>query len=170
MAKGKLAVLMCVGIGALIPGSGARAQQAFTGVDGCAVLAQLVYAEVTTGVWDGPGAHRQAFHGGNESAVTTCNHTTRTVADAFTLAMNAVGAEIRWGYPSSGSGDACLSHFLEQCYPERYPFGGVNPWQAVSGTVLRAMPRGAASDQSVFSERALRLALRYALAREYRQR
>ena len=80
--------------------------------------------------------------------------------------MISVGADFRWDDAPPHPGDFCLSVFLEQCYPGRYPLQSpVGSWSAVSGTVQRAMPLGVASDQSVFSQGALRLALRAALQR-----
>ncbi|MDH3615365.1 MAG: hypothetical protein OEQ90_02735 [Gammaproteobacteria bacterium] len=168
MAKRNFALLMLASIGALALTNSVRAQEAFTGVDGCAVLAQLVYAEVTAAAWRSPSGIRPLIDLPGETKVTICNRTTRTVSKAFASAMTSVGAEVRWGYPSDDRGDYCLSGFLDQCYPDRNRLGlSVNAWSAVSKTVQRAMPQGVASDQSLFGEDVMRLALRSALGRRY---
>lgn len=166
MVKRKFAMLMLAGISTLAMLGDARAQHAYTGVDGCAVLAKLVYAELTGDAWYGPGRRQQAPYGRQASRVAICMHTTQTVSEAFTAAMNAIGADVRWGNPSVEPGDFCLSGFLEQCYPGRYPQHVGGRWQAVKTTIVQAMPLGTASDQSVFSTDAMQLALRSALAGE----
>jgi hypothetical protein len=150
----------------LVVTSNARGQELFTGVDGCAVLAQLVYSELTEAAWYGSSEFRPWTNNSGETKVTICNQTTRTVSKAFTAAMTSIGSDIRWGNQHVEPGDYCLSGFLEQCYPGRYPIdSSVDTWIAVSKTVQQAMPNGTGSDQSVFSSEAMRLALRSALAR-----
>ncbi|NNF40086.1 MAG: hypothetical protein HKN64_01820 [Woeseiaceae bacterium] len=168
MATGKFSALAVLAIAAMLPGLDVRAQQAFTGVDGCAVLGQLIYAEVSADAWRGPAGSEQARVDAGNAGVTVCTQTTRTVSSAYTAALRAVGEEVRWGGPRGVRGDACLSGFLEQCYPERYPVGGENRWRAVQSTVLQAMPHGVASDQSVFSPHVMRLALRMSLRQDTR--
>ena len=168
MGRRKSGLLMLLSIGALALTNSARAQEAFTGVDGCAVLAQLVYAEVTAVAWYGPRGRGSWTNTPAETRVTVCDHTTRTVSKAFSSAMTSVGAGVRWGYPSGDRGDYCLSGFLDQCYPDRNLLGAsADAWRAVSRTVQRAMPRGVASDQSLFNDGAMRLALRSALGKRY---
>lgn len=168
MAKRKFAVLMLVSIGALTVTNRARAQEPFIGVDGCAVLARLVYAEVTAAASSGPGGLRSWIDIRDDTEVTICNRTTQTVSRAFTSAMTSVGSEVRWGYPSNDRGDYCLSGFLDQCYPDRSRLGSsANTWNAVSGIIRQAMPLGVAIDQSLFSKDAMRLALRSALGQRY---
>lgn len=170
MAKGKLAVLMLAGIAVSALANNSRAAEANTADDGCALLAQLVYAEVTENAWYGPGRVAWSWPNPGEYRVAICNHTARAVSRAYTSAMAAMGEDISWGYSHSGHGDACLSGFLEQCYPERYPLSGAGAWSAVQTAVRQAMPQGTASDQSVFSTTAMRLALRASLAQPGTQR
>ena len=157
-------VLVCVC--ALAISGQARAEQSRRHAEGCTVLAEIVYAEVTAAIWRGPHAlgsvsDERASHG-----IAVCAETSRTVSKAFSAAMISVGTDIRWDDAPPHRGDFCLSGFLEQCYPDRYPLQSpVSSWSAVNGTVQRAMPLGVASDQSVFSQGALRLALRAALRR-----
>jgi hypothetical protein len=168
MAKRNFGLLMLANIGALALTNGVRAQEAFTGVDGCAVLAQLVHAEVTAAAWHDRHEQISWMNTPGEAKITICNRTTRTVSKAFASAMTSVGAEVRWGYPWGDRGDYCLSGLLDQCYPDRNRLGlSVGAWSAISKTVQQAMPRGVASDQSLFSEEAMRLALRSALGRSY---
>ena len=78
MAKRNFAALMLASIGALVATSNARGQEPFIGVDGCAVLAQLVYAEVTEAAWTGPSGFRPRTYNSGETKLTICNQTTRT--------------------------------------------------------------------------------------------
>lgn len=166
MAKRKFAALMLASIGALALTNNVRAEEPFIGVDGCAVLADLVHTELTAAAWYGPGDFGAWPGYPGETEMTICNQTARTVSKAFTSAMASIGAEIRWGDSSINPGDVCQSGFLEQCYPERYPKDGSNAtWATLSKIVQRAMPFGTASDRATFSPGAMRLALRSALAR-----
>ena len=166
MDKRDFTAFMLVGICALAIGGQARAEQSRNDAAGCAVLADIIYSEVTAAIWRGPHSlgsvtDERASHG-----ITVCAQTSRTVSKAFSAAMINVGADFRWDDEPPHPGDFCLSGFLEQCYPKRYPLHSpVGEWSAVSGTVQRAMPLGVASDQSVFSQDALRLALRAELRR-----
>lgn len=166
MAKRKIAALMLASIGALAVTNNVRAGEPFIGVDGCAVLAELVYTELTTAAWYGPGDFGAWPGYPGETEMTICNQTARTVSKAFTSAMTSIGAEVRWEYSSITPGDVCQSGFLEQCYPERYPFDAPNDtWSTLSKIVQQAMPFGTASDRATFSPAAMRQALRSALAR-----
>ena len=166
MSKRDFVAFMLVGVCALAISGQARAEQSRRHADGCTVLADIIYSEVTEAIWRGPQAlgsvsDERASHG-----IAVCAETSRTVSKAFSTAMISVGADIRWDDAPPHPGDFCLSVFLEQCYPDRYPLQSpVSSWSAVSDTVQRAMPLGVASDQSVFSEGALRRALRTELRR-----
>ena len=166
MAKRKFAALMLASIGALAFTNNVRAGEPFIGVDGCAVLAELVYTEITAAAWYGPGDFSAWPRSPGATDITICNQTARTVSKAFTSAMTSIGKEVRWGLPSINPGDVCQSGFLEQCYPDRYPFDAPNnTWGTLSKIVQQAMPFGSASDQAIFSSEAMRRALRSALAR-----
>ena len=166
MNKRDFVVFMLVGVCALAISGQARAEQSRRHADGCTVLADVIISEVTAAIWRGPHAlgsvaDERASHG-----IAVCTQTSRTVSKAFSTAMISIGADFRWEDAPPHPGDYCLSGFLEQCYPDRYPLQSpVSSWIAVSATVQRAMPLGVASDQSVFSQGALRLALRSALRR-----
>ena len=166
MNKRDFAAFMLVGVCALAISGQARAEQSRRHAEGCAVLAEIVYSEVTAAIWRGPHALGAVTDERTDHGIAVCAQTSRTVSKAFSTAMVSVGADIRWEDAPPHPGDFCLSVFLEQCYPDRYPLGSpVGSWSAVSATVQRAMPLGVASDQSVFSQSALRLALRAALQR-----
>ena len=164
MAKRNFAALMLASIAAAAFPVNVRADQAFAGADGCTVLSQIVYSEVTAAAWGGPPVSSsvgEAF----SADVSTCNRTARTVSKAFALAMTNVGSDIYWRYPSEDPGDYCWSGFLDQCYPRRAPLGAdADTWMAVSATIRYAMPSGPASDQSIFSGGAMRQALRSVLS------
>ena len=167
MAKRNFAALLFASIAAVAFSTDVRADQAFTGSDGCAVLAQLVYSEVTGAAWRSPAESSSSMGDTFRADISICNRTARTVSKAFALAMSSVGSVVSWDYPSGDPGDYCWGGFLDQCYPQRAPLGvEANTWAAVSGTIRYAMPGGPASDQSVFSRSAIRQALRSALSRE----
>lgn len=169
MAKRNFAALLFASIAAVAFSTNVRADQAFTGADGCADLAQLVYSEVTGAAWTSPADHAPPLGDTTRADISICNRTARTVGKAFALAMTSIGSEVYWTYPSGDPGDYCWGGFLDQCYPQRPPLGvEADTWAAVSGTIRHAMPRGPATDQSVFSRSAIRQALRSALSRESR--
>ena len=164
MMKRKFAAWILAGIGAIALANNANADGPYIGVDGCAVLAQLVYAEVTAAAWYGSGGLWCLVDEANDSGIAVCNQTARTVSNAFTSAMTSIGSPIRWGYPSVNPSDVCLSIYLDQCYPDPSRLGATDAtWNAVTKTVRQAMPNGVATDQSIFNSSAMRLALRLAL-------
>lgn len=171
MAKRNFAALFFAGIAAVAFSANVRADQVFAGADGCAVLAQLVYSEVTAAAWGTPVDHSASLGDTTRTDISICNRTARTVSKAFALAMTSIGSDVQWTYPSGDPGDYCWGGFLEQCYPQRAPLGAeAGTWAAVSGTIHYAMPGGQATDRSVFSQSAVRQALRSALRRESRLR
>lgn len=164
MVKRKFTTLMSLCVAALALSTNVRAESPFAGADGCAVLAQLVYSEVTAAAWQIPGFTRPSSSNAPRTDISICNRTTQTVSQAFTMAMASIGSPIRWPSPPVDRGDFCLSIFLDQCYPRRSELGAdIFTWNALSSTIAYAMPDGAASDRSVFSEGALQMALRTAL-------
>jgi len=166
MAKRKVATLMLLSIATITQTSNSRAHDAFNAADGCAELAQVVHAEVTSNAWGMPDLFAPALHDGGEARISICIHTTRTVSKAFASAMTSIGTPVPWGYPGIEPGDVCLSVYLDQCYPDRSRLGGTTTtWDAVSKTVEQAMPYGVATDLSIFNASALRRTLRSALAK-----
>lgn len=155
----------------LILVSNARAQQIAVSVDGCAKLARAVYEEVS-------GAAIYGSHRGGpwvinprHEHVSICETTTRTVSRAFTMAMASAGIEVRWSVPESdpSPGDYCLSAFLSQCYPRRYPLGQTDAmfvqssWAVISQSVMRAMANPFSSNEVRFRPNEMKLRIGLAL-------
>jgi len=174
MAKGIFAAC----IGALLSASGllasvAQAHELPARPDGCKLLAELVYTEVTTAVWQGPGSTQFALPDPSRAEVATCGRTTETVSAAFKAAMQAVGTDVTWSSLRDPRMEACLGGFIEQCDLDGGPYQpltldawGVDvmdSWSAVQNTVRRAMPDGSAADRSIFSRETMQRALRQSL-------
>lgn len=165
MAKRNFAALMLLSITTIVAANNSRAHDAFNAADGCAELARLVHAEVTSNAWDTPDVITPMLDDAGDANFSICIQTTRTVSKAFASAMTSIGTPVRWGYPGIEPGDVCLSVYLDQCYPNRNRLGGTTRfWSAVSKTVKQAMPYGEATDLSIFNASTLRQALRSALA------
>lgn len=171
------AVLAAISITAALPGE-AAAQDPIVGVDGCAILAVLVYTEVTReGLGAGPG---QAGAWPGPTEVTICNETTRRVTMAFSSALQQMNIFVSWGRHPGDSGDYCLSHDLSQCYPDRNPYMPpfsdtqaafvTSSWDAVKRAVAADLQTGNVVDVVRFErtslERRLRLELRDASPRD----
>lgn len=163
MAKRNVATLILLGIATIALTDNSQAHQAFNTADGCAELARLVHAEVTSSAWDTPDVISPELDDAN---INICIQTTRTVSKAFASAMTSIGTPVRWGNPGIEPGDVCLSVYLDQCYPDRTRVGGsTTTWNVVSKTVRQAMPYGVATDLSIFNASTMRRTLRSALAR-----
>jgi hypothetical protein len=138
----------------------ASPQQALVGVDGCAILASVVYTEVTQarlGYSSGPGA--DLLYAGQDE-ITLCNQSTRSVTRAFTSALRHTNIHVTWGFHTGYSGDYCLSHFLSQCYPRGNPAMPslsksersfvIRSWQAVHDSVQYRMAQYPGRDVARF--------------------
>jgi hypothetical protein len=160
----------------------ARADSAVIGVDGCAILASIVYTEVTEarlGFAAGHGSN-PLYAGRNE--ITLCNQMTRSVTGAYKAALRQTNIYITWGFDAGYSGDYCLSHFLSQCYPtgdpampplsrDEYSFV-VRSWQAVQDSVQYRVVQYPGSDVARFRDHDLRQGIRRSIrfgARENRR-
>ena len=139
----------------------ARAQVPLIGVDGCAILASVVYTEVTEarlGFSSAAGGN-PLYAGRNE--ITLCNQTTRSVTRAFAAALRQSNLYVTWGGHAGYSGDYCLSHFLSQCYPSRDPAMPAwskneqtfvtRSWQVVQSSVQHHMLGRPGSDVARFN-------------------
>lgn len=169
MATMDVAAPLLASIAVLALSLSARAAQPFTGADGCAVLAQLVYSEVRVTARRSSSVVASSVHDAFRAEVSVCNRTAQTVSKAFALAMASTGTQVRWNYPSGGPGDCCRSGSLNQCYPQFTASGASNrTWDVVSNAVRHAIRGGPESDRSVFRYGAMQLALREALWRERR--
>ncbi len=136
--------------------------------DGCAELASVVYSEVLSTALNGV-LHAGPWHFGTVyEDVHICATTSETVSRAFTSAMTSAGHDVSW---SGRGGDACLSGFLSQCYPNRsnpWDLPGDNrlvgeAWLAVSQSVLQQMHNPYSSNEVRFRSNELRLRLGLAL-------
>ena len=140
------------------------------GVDGCAILASLVYTEVTEarlGFSSRYGGD-PLYAGRNE--ITLCNQATRSVTSAYSAALRQSNIFVTWGFHAGYSGDYCLSHFLSQCYPTGNPamppLGEderaflAHSWQAVRDSVHYRMAQYPGSDVARFRDHDLRQSIR----------
>ena len=134
----------------------ASAQHAVTGVDGCAILASVVYTEVTQarlGYSSAAGA--DLLYAGRDE-IALCNQSARSVSRAFSAALRSTNIHVTWGFHTGYSGDYCLSHFLSQCYPRGNPAMPalskseqsfvMRSWQAVHDSVQPRMAHYPGSD------------------------
>ena len=139
----------------------ARAQGALIGIDGSALLASVIYTEVTEarlGGTSGPGGN-PLYASRNE--ISLCNQAARSVTRAFSAALRQSNLYVTWGFHSGYSGDFCLSHFLSECYPAGNPamppFGKedrafvMRSWQAVQSAVQDNMALHPGSDVARFN-------------------
>ena len=98
-----------------------RAGEPLTGIDGCAILASVIYTEVTAArLGFSHGSYGDWLYAGRDS-ISLCNRTARSVTGAFAAALQQTNIYVTWGFHTGYSGDYCLSHFLSQCYPTRDP-------------------------------------------------
>jgi hypothetical protein len=145
----------------LLVSAGAQARELVPPTDGCAVLNDIVYEEVTASRWGITGA--DLVHTNmSEPSIVICTNTAQTVSKAFAQAMRVIGSELEWQGSVDRREEICLSGFIEQCLPRGR--GVLQPlWHAVSKTVLAAMPEGSAADRSIFNRDSMRLAVRASL-------
>jgi len=163
-----ITVALVIGV---MPMSAVRARDPVIGADGCAILAMLVYAEMTEGRSYGSGG-LPTYPGPDE--ITICDQTTRSVTGAFTSSLRQMNIYVSWGYYPGVSGDYCLSHYLSQCYPDcnsNMPRPGtmdtafvLHSWRAVHDAIRRTMPAVSGSDVARFSQSGLRRDIRQSLA------
>lgn len=151
----------------------ARAQSAFIALDGCAILASVIYTEVTQarqGYPSAPGGN--PLHAGRDE-IRLCHQATRSVTRAFTAALQQSNLHVTWGFHSGYSGDYCLSQFLSECYPSGSPamppLGQedrsfvTRSWHAVQDAVQGSMALRPGSDVARFSGAELGRSIRRSL-------
>ena len=95
MDKRDFATFMLEGVCALAISGQARAEQSRRHAEGCTVLAEIIYSEVTAAIWRGPHALGSVTDELVAHAIAVCAHTSRTVSQAFITAMISVGADFR---------------------------------------------------------------------------
>lgn len=164
MSGRKPFVLAALVLMILLTADNARAQQPVVGVDGCAILALLVYTEVTEAAYRGVAGPGYPVYPGPDE-ITICNQTARSVTAAFSSSLRHMNIHVSWGFHPRDSGDYCLSHYLSQCYPDRNPnmppltatqrrFVAVS-WNAIYGAVSRTMATAPGADISRFDRAGL---------------
>ena len=152
-----------------LPQHDARAQPIAVSVDGCTKLARVVYDEVFAAALYGPSSSGPWLIDIGQGDISVCTHAAKTVSRAFSSAMMSAGISVTWQPYPRDPGDFCLSAFLSQCYPSRYPFEspgiGVDSamvsqsWAIVSRAVTREMYNPISSDEVRFRDSDLRLRL-----------
>ena len=173
MSGRNLFVFIVLMLMTLLMAGNARAQQPVVGVDGCAILALLVYTEVTEAGYRGARVSGDLVYPGPDE-ITICNQTTRSVTAAFSSSLRHMNIHVSWGYHRRDSGDYCLSHYLSQCYPDRNPnmpplsavqrrFVAVS-WNAIYGAVSRTMATAPGADISRFDRAGLSYGIKSRLA------
>jgi hypothetical protein len=142
-------------------------------VDGCAKLARVIYSEVFSAAVYGPSKSGPWLIDQGQSDISVCSHTAKTVSRAFTSAMQSAGYGVNWRRDwddrNRDRGDYCLSGFLSQCYPDRYPMTSITSshdaslvrksWAVVSEAVMREMYNPISSDEVRFRDNDLKLRL-----------
>ena len=175
MAKRNFASFLLIAVvGITLAPATSIAQPATGNVDGCTILAELVYAQVVGSGLSGPGRYAAVPEALGRDEMTVCHETTRVTSKAFTAALAQMNIYISWNDGPGDSGDYCASHYLSQCYPDRDPLDTFatmaesvflhDTWRAVQHTVGRRMPSRFASDTARFSAGEIRRALRDSMA------
>ena len=167
MAKWIFAVIVLLGAGAQ-----AHELEAEPRADGCTVLEQIIYDEVTAASW-GMAIGETTLRKFDAPGVVVCRDTALVASKAFTTAMQAVGHPVSWNVPIDPGMEACLGGDIEECVTTPSPWLPATQlqdawrvssvWNALSSAVKQVMPYGPASNRSVFSRDALRLAVRSAM-------
>lgn len=168
-------IFAALGISLMVamPVSDTQAQLTPITVDGCAKLARVIYSEVFSAAVYGPSKSGPWLIDQGQSDISVCSHTAKTVSRAFTSAMQSAGFGVNWRRDRDDRnrdlGDYCLSGFLSQCYPDRYPMTSIassldaslvqKSWAAVSQTVMREMYNPISSDEVRFRDTDLKLRL-----------
>jgi hypothetical protein len=152
-----------------LPHQDVHAQTMPISVDGCAKLARVIYDEVSSAALYGPGNSGPWLIDIGQGDISICTHTAKTVSRAFSSAMMSAGITVNWQRYGRDPGDFCLSAFLSQCYPIRYPLEsssiGVSSvlvsqsWTIVSRAVMQEMYNPISSDEVRFRDDDLKLRL-----------
>lgn len=168
MAKWIFALLAAATLVGL-PHQKAYGQPIPVSIDGCAKLARVIYDEVSAAALYGPGNSGPWLIHIGQGDISVCTHTAKTVSRAFTSAMMSAGISVNWQSYPGNPGDFCLSAFLSQCYPSRYPLESASigvdsamvsqSWTIVSRAVMREMYNSLSSDEVRFRDSDLKLRL-----------
>ena len=174
--KGKCLTAVAMLTILMTSGDPAHAQARVGGIDGCTLLAALVYSEVTHA-----GAVRSHGPGGTfeytgPGEVKICDHAARAVTRAFSKSLQDLNIYVSWGRHFPNSGDYCDSHYLDQCYPSSHPYMPpmtdgdyafvMNNWRAIVMALAPTMSGGTEVGVSHFDQGKLRQSLRRSLGRQ----
>ena len=142
-------------------------------VDGCEILASVVYMEVTGARFGYPGRPGDDVPDARRDGMFLCNRTTDAATRAFTAALQHADIFVTWGYHVGYSGDYCLSHVLSECYPTgdraMPPLSRedrlfvMRSWQAVYGAIANQMLLYPGSNVSRFQGRELGRTIRHSI-------
>lgn len=105
-----------------------------------------------------------------------CSSTTEAATRAFTEALAGLNMQVSWNLdPPLDRGDHCLSHYLDQCYPDRKPGDATltpnrlafvyDAWKGVRRALQSQMPRSTPGGISAFTSGSLESALSASLSR-----
>jgi len=152
-----------------IPATQTHAQVKPIAVDGCAKLARVIYSEVSAAATLGSGNSGPWMIDIGRGDVAVCSSAAKTVSQAYTSAMLSAGIDVDWSRGGGDPGDFCLSAFLSQCYPSRYPLSTMtyssdiafvqNSWAIVSQAVMHEMYNPLSSNEVRFRDNDLKLRL-----------
>jgi len=167
----RIFAIMCFLLAADLAWPGvARAQNPVIDGDGCAILASVVYTEVSEARLRFSSAYGSDPQYAGGSRISLCSQTTRSVTAAFAAALQRSNIYISWGFHTGYSGDYCLSHFLSQCYPTGDPAMPplsedeqsfvMHSWQVVRDSVRYRMAQYPGSDAARFRDHDLRQSIR----------
>jgi len=173
MTKRTFAVMCFLLLAGIVRPAAVRADNPVIGVDGCAILASVVFTEVTEArLGFSPSYMSDVLYAGRNE-VTLCNHSTRSVTGAYKAALRQSNIHITWGFHTGYSGDYCLSHFLAQCYPTPDPAMPpltreersfvMRSWQAVRDSVHSRSVEYPGSDVTRFEDHDLRQSIRWSM-------
>jgi hypothetical protein len=161
--------LLAASIVLILPQHDARAQPIPVTVDGCAKLARVIYDEVSSAAFYGPGNAGPWLIDIGQGDISVCTHAAQTVSRAFSSALKSAGITVKFEGYGQDMGDFCLSAFLSQCYPSRYPLESASigvdsamisqSWTIVSRAVMREMYNPISSDEVRFRDNDLKLRL-----------
>jgi hypothetical protein len=151
-----------------------RAQQPPGSVDGCTILASVVYSEVSRArLGYFAGVFGESFYPGRDET-SLCNHTARSATTAFTSALRDGNIFLTWGTRTGDSRDYCSSHFFARCYPTPDPampplsaperLFMMRSWRAVYDSVAAEMSLHPGSDVARFRGRELGHSIRRSIA------
>lgn len=170
---GALAAALGIVLSAGMP---AHAQNPVIGVDGCAILATLIYTEISRAGDTRPRGPGGMFEHPGRNEVTICNRTARTVTRAFSKSLQNRNIYISWGPDDNVSGDYCLSHYLSQCYPDNHPYMPpmsdgdyafvMKHWRAIMVALAPTMRGDWSGSVSRFEQTDVRLGIRRSLHRQ----